>query len=352
MKGTKQVDAAATLPTASWEALVGPLRPFLHQVTERLHAEVADFDPAISQFVQYALASQGKRLRPTLVGWSGRLQGKLSDDHVTLAAIVEMVHLATLVHDDILDGAQLRRGRPTLAEHWGSNMAVLVGDCLFSQALKLAASFPTTEVCRASAIASKNVCTGEIIQTTQRGNFHLTREEYYKVIRLKTAELFAVSCEMGARVSGASKEIAAQVRALGEEIGMAYQLYDDALDVFGHESTAGKTLGTDLWTGQLTLPLLIALEQGTEQDRAWLMTHLPEWRPELNGALLVLLRRNAVLEKTQAEIGLYLDRAVKMAQSLPGGDGVDGIRGLIDLLTSQIAALGSSTETIDAVVAS
>lgn len=340
-----------TIPTQSWDSLVGPLRPFLHQVTERLHAEVADFDPAIGQFVQYALASQGKRLRPTLVGWSGRLQGELTEDHVKLASIVEMVHLATLVHDDILDGAKLRRGRPTLTEKWGSNMAVLIGDCLFSQALKLAASFPTTEVCRASAVAAKNVCTGEVIQTLQRGNFHLSREEYLKVIRLKTAELFAVSCEMGARVSGASVEIAATVRALGDELGMAYQLYDDALDVFGHESTAGKTLGTDLETGQLTLPLLIALEQGTEQDRAWLLSHLPEWRPELIGPLQVLLRRNAVLEKTKIEIGLYLNRAVEMAQLLPVGAGVEGIRGLIELMESQIAALGAGGEPIHAAVA-
>src|SRR5258705_4901864 len=128
--------------------------------------------------------------------------GKPNDSNLTVAVIIEMVHLATLVHDDVMDEAEIRRGRLTFAANWGNEIAVLSGNCLFAHALKLAASSPTPEICRAVAMATNTVCSGEILQTQQRRNFQFSRSEYFKVLEMKTAELFALSCDLGACLSG------------------------------------------------------------------------------------------------------------------------------------------------------
>src|SRR5208282_335038 len=140
-------------------------------------------------FAQYALTAQGKQLRPMLVSLSGEALDKLNDSHLTVAVIIEMVHLATLVHDDVIDEAQLRRGRLTLAAHWGNEVSVLLGDCLFAHALKLAASFPSPEICPAAAGAANTVCAGEILQSRARGDFDVSRAHYFKMVAMKTGEL-------------------------------------------------------------------------------------------------------------------------------------------------------------------
>jgi octaprenyl-diphosphate synthase len=161
-----------------WKHIVEPVEPFLQSVASRLHEQIQAFHPSIAACAQYALDSEGKQLRPVLVGLAGGAASRLKDAHVTVAVIVEMVHLATLVHDDIMDEAEIRRGRPTLAASWGSEVSVLLGDCLFSQALVLAASFPTPAVCSAVARATNAVCTGEILQTQRRQQFDLSLDEY------------------------------------------------------------------------------------------------------------------------------------------------------------------------------
>src|SRR5256886_6498651 len=188
-----------------------------------------------------------------LVALSAFAMGKITDSHVTVAVIIEMVHLATLVHDDVMDEAEIRRGKLTLAANWGNEIAVLFGDCLFAQALKLAASFPTPEICREVAMATNTVCSGEILQTQHRRDFQFTRENYFKVLEMKTAELFALSCDLSACLSGSGPEQRARWRQFGLAFGIAYQLYDDCVDLFGSEALAGKYLGPDLAEGKLAV---------------------------------------------------------------------------------------------------
>src|SRR5262249_39302112 len=149
------------------------------------------------------------------------------------AVIIEMVHLATLVHDDVMDEAEIRRGQPTLAANYGNEIAVLFGDCLFAQSVKLAASFPTPEVCRSVAMAVNTVCTGEILQTQHRRNFTASRKDYFRVIEMKTAELFGLSCDLAAFLSGATAKQRSALREFGMAFGTAYQVYDDCVDLFG-----------------------------------------------------------------------------------------------------------------------
>src|ERR1041384_7513046 len=203
-KGAGVAEAPRAEPACSWKDLVEPVEPFLDAVSQRLAKQVNEFDPAIAPYAEYALTGNGKHLRPTLVALSANSLGKINDAHVTVAVIIEMVHLATLVHDDIMDEAEIRRGQLTLAANWGNEIAVLFGDCLFAQALKLAASFPTPEICRAVAMATNTVCSGEILQNRNRANFNLTKQEYFRIMEMKTAELFALSCDLAALLAGAT----------------------------------------------------------------------------------------------------------------------------------------------------
>ena len=152
-------DTLIAEPTCSWKHIVEPVEPFLEAVAHRLGKQVDEFDPRLAPYAEYALSGNGKHLRPTLVALSANVLGKINDAHVTVAVIIEMVHLATLVHDDVMDEAEIRRGQLTLAANWGNEIAVLFGDCLFAQALKLAASFPTPEICRAVAMSTNTVST-------------------------------------------------------------------------------------------------------------------------------------------------------------------------------------------------
>src|SRR6266571_4031469 len=254
-------------PMCTWKEIIDPIEPFLEAVSQRLAKQVDAFDPDIARYADHALNGQGKHLRPSLVALTANALGKVSDAHVTVAVIIEMVHLATLVHDDVMDEAEIRRRRLTLAANWGNEIAVLFGDCLFAQALKLAASFPTPEICRAVATATNTVCAGEILQTKHRRDFKFTRQDYFKVLEMKTAELFALSCELSACLSGTPLETRQVLRQFGLSFGTAYQLYDDCVDLFGSEAAAGKSLGTDLAKGKLTLPVLLLWERADEAGR-------------------------------------------------------------------------------------
>ncbi|MFN7141822.1 MAG: polyprenyl synthetase family protein, partial [Limisphaerales bacterium] len=203
----------------SWKRIVEGIEPFLKEVSSFLKGQVQEFEPEIAEMAAYALAAQGKQLRSSLVALSADAAGGRNSDHITVAAIIEMVHLATLVHDDVIDEAKVRRGQPTLTANWGNEVSVLLGDCLFAHSLKLAASFPTPEICRAVATATNVVCSGEILQTQQRWKFNMTRAEYLRIVAMKTAELFALSCEQGAFLAKASPEVQAALRNYGMALG-------------------------------------------------------------------------------------------------------------------------------------
>jgi len=326
----------------AWKSIVEPMGPFLQQVSSRLSEQVHAFEPQIATFAAEALQSQGKQLRPVLVGLSGRALGELTDAHITVAVIIEMVHLATLVHDDVLDEAQVRRGQPTLAAHWGNDISVLVGDCLFAHALKLAASFPTTDVCRAVAASTNTVCAGEILQTRQRRNFHFTQQEYFKVVGMKTGELFALSCDLGAYLGRATSPQRDALRAYGMALGTAYQVYDDCVDLFASEAQARKSLGTDLAKGKLTLPVLLLLERLEPQERKKVQEWIEHWQPERLHKLLHLMARHQALPDSQTAIRQRLQEAKQHLRLLPPSTSRQGLEGLADLLEQQAAALQNS----------
>jgi len=337
-------EALHTQPARSWKSIIDPVEPFLEAVTHRLVQQVKAFDPDIVPYADYALNGQGKHLRPALVALTAEALGPPSEAHITVAVIIEMVHLATLVHDDIMDEAEIRRGRLTLAANWGNDLAVLFGDCLFARALTLAASFPTPEVCRAVAMATNTVCSGEILQTQHKKDFSFSREQYFKVLEMKTAELFALSADMSAFLSGATTEQRAALRRFGVAFGTAYQVYDDCVDLFGSEAEAGKSLGTDLAKGKLTLPMLMAWERADASERDTLRLLVQAWEPGSMSTASKLLAKYETLTASREIIHQFLNQSRQAIQELPGSPGRSGLFGLTDYLVVQSAKLGVASE--------
>lgn len=319
---------------------MGRIQPFLAAVTSGLSEQIEAFDSEIAPYASYALANQGKQIRPALVGLSGLTQGRPNDELVRLAVIIEMVHLATLVHDDILDEAEVRRSKPTLAASWGNEISVLLGDCLFAHAVALSASYPTPEVCRAVARATNQVCSGEIIQTLQRRNLRVGRADYFKVVGMKTGELFALSCEMGGALLGADAERRSALREFGMTLGTAYQIHDDCLDLFGSERTVGKSLGTDLASGKITLPMMIALEKASPEDRKTLQNAIEHWQADNFQEIIELLCRCDALNETKQVFQDHLRRAHLCLARLGRSEGAEALAEVAEFLAQQNRSVG------------
>ena len=264
---TRSQSEADKVAAAGFAEVYQPVKPYLDALDVFLQAQVDDLEPGagactLCVWTQWQAASDAGGLQ-RLVGWRRRAQCPAHQ-----AGFGDrLVHLATLVHDDILDEADTRHRQETAAKKFGPAAAVLIGDVLFSHALKLAAEFDTTEVCRSVAHATARVCAGEIAQTYQRGEVNYSRAFYYRVIQLKTAELFEVACRLGARVAGYPEAFSEAAGLFGRHVGIAYQIFDDLVDLYADESMIGKTLGTDVEKGKFTLPLLLLLEKLPEAER-------------------------------------------------------------------------------------
>ncbi|MCC6234085.1 MAG: polyprenyl synthetase family protein [Verrucomicrobiales bacterium] len=322
-----------------WAEISEPVAPFLADVRAFLDAQVATFEEEVTESARYALSASGKQLRPVLVALGAQCVGELHSNHVTGAAIVELVHLATLVHDDVLDAAGVRRRQPTVAARFGSQTAVLLGDCLFAHSLKLASGFPTPEVCRVVSAATKAVCSGEILQTLRQGRLDQPVERYFRVIQLKTAELFAASCELGGLLASAPPSRRTALRRFGLAFGTAYQVFDDCLDVFGNEASAGKTLGTDMATGKVTLPLLLAYQLAQAADRATLTRLFDRHVTGQAAGLRALLARYEIGARCREVMEAQLVQARDSLESMAGSPGAAALLSITRYLGQQVARL-------------
>ena len=243
------------------------VRPELEKVEVAIREQIRAFDPAVEPYVAYICNTSGKRIRPALSILAGGTIGEVSEDHLKLGVILELIHMATLVHDDIMDGANTRRMVPTANAKWGNALSVLLGDALFSHALTLATDFDSIDVCRKVGLAAREVCQGEIMQTQRRFDLSLSKADYFRIIEMKTGALFAAATGLAGKLSGVSSETEERLFSYGMKLGTAYQIYDDCLDLVGSEEVVGKTLRTDLAKGKLTLPILNLLETSSEAQR-------------------------------------------------------------------------------------
>jgi octaprenyl-diphosphate synthase len=258
---------ATASPASSLAQVTRLVQPHLEEVEARIAQQAAAFDPALEGYVVYAVGSRGKRLRPLLALLAGGATGKINSNHVDLAVIVELIHIATLVHDDVMDEAERRRAQPTANARWGNSLSVLLGDCLFAHALTLSTNFENADIGRAIARTAATVCSGEMIQTQRRFDLNLTVQDYLRIVEMKTGSLFSTAAELATLLSEAEPNVIETFKNFGIQVGTAYQIYDDCVDLVGSESVTGKTLGTDLRKGKFTLPVLIFLGSASEFER-------------------------------------------------------------------------------------
>jgi octaprenyl-diphosphate synthase len=253
--------APAPQPSLTRTTLYAPIARDLGEVERILRNSLDNDRPRVGRLLGELRQYEGKRLRPALLLLTARACGEVTPAHHLLGAVVEMIHTATLVHDDVLDDASVRRHAPTANAAWGNQTSVLLGDYLFTHAFHLASTLGDVRACRIIGEATNRVCEGEMQQSMQRGDIELGEAEYLDIIDGKTAELTACCCRLGALYSGAAPAVIDRLSRYGRSLGMAFQIADDLLDLTGDEKCTGKSLGTDIEQQKMTLPLIRLLQK-------------------------------------------------------------------------------------------
>ncbi|PQA88760.1 hypothetical protein CW354_05540 [Marinicaulis flavus] len=276
----------------------------------------------IPELAGHLIHAGGKRLRPMLTLASARLFDYAGEDHVKLAAAVELIHGATLLHDDVVDASSLRRGASTANTIWGNKESVLVGDFIFSRSFELMVEAKNLDVLRSLSHASSIIAQGEVLQLTTQKNIAATFETYLQVVRAKTAALFAAATEVGAQISGRPAEEEIAMRRFGEDFGIAYQLVDDALDYAGFEYALGKTVGDDFREGKMTAPVVFAIERAREEEKPFWRRVIAEGRQEPGDfeKAQSLMERDGVIEDTFECARDYTQKALDALSKAPDNE--------------------------------
>lgn len=289
--------------------LYEPIEQELAEVEAILRAELRSEFPFVDELVRYGCLLGGKRLRPALLLLTAQATGGIRREHLVLAAVVEMIHTATLVHDDVLDEADLRRHLATVNARWDNEASILLGDFLFTHAFYLASTLDSTLACRMIGRATNIVCEGELRQKGSQADYGLSERDYFGILEAKTGELCACSCNLGARLAGAMDDIVGQCDTYGRNLGIAFQVADDLLDVTGVERETGKSLGTDLRKQKPTLPLIRLLKVASATDHAAVISILNEERSDRDRALLAYYERYDTIAYARERAHSFADHA-------------------------------------------
>lgn len=282
-------------------------------ITENIQSEIS----LLEALTNHILQSGGKHLRPLLVLLSSHACGYQGQDHITLAAMIEFFHTATLLHDDVVDESSLRRGRKTANNIWGSKASILVGDYLFTQYMQLMIRVGNLKIMRILTDMTHQIGCGEIKQLSNRHNPALSTEDYFDIIHAKTSLLFAASSRLGALVNNADDATEEALHAYGLHLGNAFQLIDDALDYCSDAETLGKNIGDDLADGKATMPLLYALKQGTPAQKIQIRDSLTQGSLKHLPEILEAIQETHAIEYTQELAEKEVERAIATLTILP-----------------------------------
>ena len=284
-----------------------------HVISERLITEV----PLVREVAQYIISAGGKRLRPALLLlMSGALDNRHEHCH-TLAAVVEFIHTATLLHDDVVDESTLRRGRKTANEHFGNAASVLVGDFLYSRAFQMMVDVDNMRVMQVLSDATNVIAEGEVLQLMNMRDASLSELDYLRVIRSKTAKLFEASARLAPILAGASIQTEAICATYGQALGTAFQVIDDVLDYEGTTNELGKNLGDDLREGKVTLPIICALKTGSAPQKQLLCHAIEQGDAAHLDDILTIILETGALEQARASAMAEAQRAADAALQLP-----------------------------------
>jgi octaprenyl-diphosphate synthase len=290
-------------------------------IRARLHSEVV----LVRQVAEYIVGSGGKRLRPALVLLAAGACGYSGTAHYQLAAVVEFIHTATLLHDDVVDDSDLRRGRATANSLFGNPASVLVGDFLYSRAFQMMVELKNMRVMEVLANATNTIAEGEVLQLLNCHDAGLNEDDYLRVIRYKTARLFEAAGQLGAIVSQASREVEEGLARYGMHLGTAFQLIDDVLDYSGDHAQTGKNLGDDLAEGKPTLPLIHAMRHGTPAQREMIRAAIEHGGLQEFQPVQAAIEESGALDYTRAHADLEAQRAIAAIDALPNSPSRDSL---------------------------
>lgn len=282
------------------------LRQVRSLISRQLHSHPQT--AAVGQLMDHIQARSGKMLRPGLVLLSGSCCGRLKDEHIRVAAVFEIIHDATLLHDDVIDEADQRRGRPTVNKLWGNESAVLLGDFLLSRVFEMSAELDP-QIAKSIAVAAGRTCQGELNQNLQKKNFELTEQQYLEIITDKTAAIFVGCCQLGAQLAGAKQADVDMLNDFGLNLGIAFQIADDLTDITGDQDNAGKTLGTDLAKTKPTLPVIHMLSAAKGNAKAELINLLEKNGIDSQKQIVTLLSDNGSFVYSHNLLTEHIDRA-------------------------------------------
>jgi octaprenyl-diphosphate synthase len=331
----KHIKAQDGRSTTALSELTACISPQLAAVERVFHDELKSDLACVNVLVRHVSRFRGKMLRPCLVLLAGKATGELSDDHVVIATVVEMVHMATLVHDDVLDEAELRRKGATINHLRGNEAAVLLGDFLISHSYHLCSSLDSQYASRLIGRTTNQVCEGELLQIDNRRNYDLDEETYLRIITLKTATLCAACCNLGAKLAGADGETVARLELYGRSLGTAFQIQDDILDLIGDENTVGKTLGSDIEKGKLTLPIIHFLRSAPAEHRSLMRSLLEFPTSDRVERIRNLILPSDSIAYAQARARQLVDCAVQAIAGLPDSDARNVLKTMAGFVVSR-----------------
>src|SRR5438034_3368393 len=304
----------------SFVTMLAPVADDLAQVDALIRTRLDSDVTLVREVARYIVTSGGKRLRPALLLFACGALGYREAPRFTLAAVVEFIHTATLLHDDVVDESELRRGRSTANAAYGNAASVLVGDFLYSRAFQMMVDLDNMRVMKVLAEATNTIAGGEVLQLMGSHDPQVDEARYLEVIRRKTAKLFEASARLGGVLAGSAPEVEAGLADYGMHAGTAFQLIDDVLDYSGDEATIGKSLGDDLAEGKPTLPLIYAMRRGSPAQAATVRRAISDGGREDFGAVLEVIRATGALEYARAAARAEADAAAAAISALPPSD--------------------------------
>lgn len=315
----------------------GPVAGRLEAVEAFIAKELDAAQPLVSEIAGYVLSSGGKRIRPALVVLISRMLGAKGERDVRYGAVVEFIHSATLIHDDIIDESDLRRGKPTANHRWGNQATVLVGDWLYTRSMSLCLEFGDVEVMRVLTAATLQMTEGEIMADRVRRRVDLDEDLYMDITRRKTAELFAAACALPALFQPATLHLTEALADFGRDLGLCFQLVDDMLDFTSKRSRLGKPVLADLREGRVTLPVILLLPRldPRQQSRIGHVVRSGAFDEVSEQEVLEMVRTSGVLEEVQARAAIFANRAVERLDAVPPGPEREALARAADMLVDR-----------------
>jgi octaprenyl-diphosphate synthase len=302
----------------------------LRLVEDKLRELFRSDAPLIPLVGQYLLDSGGKRLRPLFLLASARIGGYKGEDHLMLAGIIELIHMASLLHDDVVDGAQIRRGRAPAHSVWGNQIVILVGDYLYSNALKSAVSFKNQRIMESLSEATTSMTEGEILQLRKTADIGITEDEYIKIISAKTGLLISAACRVGAILSRCPNNEEEALAKYGLKSGVAFQMADDILDYMADEGDLGKRLGKDIGEGKITLPLIYLFKNASDTERNEIKEVVENFSEKGLRRVMDLFRQYDVLEESLKRAHDIVDEAKAELSVFPDSEDKDTMLSLAE----------------------